>query len=408
MSNEFEKFCSFIEDVSPVDFNKNWSKYSFMAARFVLEPICLGIQSKNYNNLLALAKKQLPALSKELPDDFLNKKILDFAVTAYKNKNINSFNELLDDFSDENLSKRNIILKLYNLEIEDAFYECEKFSLYRPDIFYEKNIKNTIQNIEDNEYLKNCIIDLFEPKKGKQPLTILVLKNITTYKMDEKITKTIIKSSAIDWLYFFGSIINQFDFLSTSVHHAIEAYSIFTQDMTPVVISDPGEFLSHYYIPPLQISQKELEDHKIILSFFSSTDKFEIKLAKAAKWLGKSKFATCIEDSFLYIAIALECLLSYDDKSFIAPSKTNSLAEGLTFLLEDTLDNRLNIYRDIKEMYGKRSSIVHSGSSSVTNEMKERFFNYVFNGLKKAIELKCNGMLTIDDFRKYIENKKFS
>ncbi|MGN1078611.1 MAG: hypothetical protein ACI4TE_00395, partial [Alphaproteobacteria bacterium] len=143
-------------------------------------------------------------------------------------------------------------------------------------------------------------------------------------------------------------------------------------------------------------------------SFFSSTDKFEIKLAKAAKWLGKSKFATCIEDSFLYIAIALECLLSYDDKSFIAPSKTNSLAEGLTFLLEDTLDNRLNIYRDIKEMYGKRSSIVHSGSSSVTNEIKERFFNYVFNGLKKVIELKCNGMLTIDDFRKYIENKKFS
>ena len=111
-----------------------------------------------------------------------------------------------------------------------------------------------------------------------------------------------------------------------------------------------------------------------------SKDRSEIesKLYKSIIWLGESLSNQNIGNSFLQIAIALECLLSYQEKGyFIQPSMTYSLAETAAFLYSMDLNIRKDIFKKIKKYYAKRSSIVHSGQSKVTLHEYYDFFHIV-------------------------------
>lgn len=92
--------------------------------------------------------------------------------------------------------------------------------------------------------------------------------------------------------------------------------------------------------------------------------KLKQKIYKAALWLGKSIQTKDIEDGFLQVAISLECLLSRQEKGyFIHPSITANLAETLSFIIAKKKERRIEIYKKLKQFYGIRSSIVHSGGS---------------------------------------------
>ena len=139
--NDFQKFISYIEAIEPSDF-ENWSKYDFVAIRYIENQTALGINKENYAKLLLFAREKLPKLASSLPEDFLNKKILDFAVKAFNNPKITSLEPLIDEFSSPLLDKYNVVLKLYNFEMETDEFISDEFALLHPNMFYEKYINN--------------------------------------------------------------------------------------------------------------------------------------------------------------------------------------------------------------------------------------------------------------------------
>ena len=402
---DFKRFLSYVETPLKSDLN-NFSKYAFMAARFVGIPTHIAIRNDNLTKLLSLAKSKLPKLVKKLPDEFINKKIEDFVISAYKNPDITSFDNLLNEFSTDVLCERNIVVKLYNFEIEDDFYLNSHFELYSPNQFYKTYIKEL--DISDT-FWKKIVKEIYTPKETKHPYVILVLKNIVVYNDDDDISNSIVKSTLLDFMYLISLIIGDISFLNASIQHSLDGYSVFTKEMFPVKVSEPGDIVLNYYKFPVQISGNDIKQNEDILNIFDYNSELSKRILRALKWLGKSKLASTIEDSFLYIAIAHECILSFNENTYISPSKTHSLAESLTFLIEENTEKRIEIYEDLKQMYSKRSAIVHSGNANLTQELRDRFFRYVLLGTRKIIELnKERGISSINYIEKLIKQKRFS
>ena len=69
-----------------------------------------------------------------------------------------------------------------------------------------------------------------------------------------------------------------------------------------------------------------------------------------------------LNQKFLKLMIALESILIFDENEPI----TNNIAERTAFLLYDTYEERKDIKNKIKNLYSKRSSIVHHGKSSLS------------------------------------------
>jgi hypothetical protein len=91
----------------------------------------------------------------------------------------------------------------------------------------------------------------------------------------------------------------------------------------------------------------------------------ERRLILAAGWVGQSYGDRALPSSFLKAAIALETLFTPQESAIITPSILSSLSESLAMLLADTPDERLEVERQVKRLYEKRSSIAHSGSADV-------------------------------------------
>ena len=127
-------------------------------------------------------------------------------------------------------------------------------------------------------------------------------------------------------------------------------------------------------------------------------------------WLGKSLRNENIGDAFLQETIALECLLTRQEKNYcISPSIGYSLAETLALLVGTTKENRINILKDIKKLYGLRSSIVHSGKSDISINSYYQLFDYIKKGIYIILDLIDEKKLqNIDELYNYIDDIKFS
>ena len=91
----------------------------------------------------------------------------------------------------------------------------------------------------------------------------------------------------------------------------------------------------------------------------------ERRLILAADWIGQSYGDRDLPSSFLKAAIALETLFTPQESAIITPSILSSLSESLAMLLADSHEERLEVEQRVKKLYGKRSSIAHSGSTDV-------------------------------------------
>jgi len=94
-------------------------------------------------------------------------------------------------------------------------------------------------------------------------------------------------------------------------------------------------------------------------------NELERRLMLAADWVGQSYGDRARPSSFLKAAIALETLFTPQESAIITPSILSSLSESLAMLLADLPDERLEVERQVKKLYEKRSSIAHSGSANV-------------------------------------------
>lgn len=99
----------------------------------------------------------------------------------------------------------------------------------------------------------------------------------------------------------------------------------------------------------------------------SSRSELEKRFLRAMHWFGEALVEPDTTDAFLKYCIALEALLGRSDPlSNIA----TPMAEKAAFALGRTVDERILIFNEVKELYGYRSRIVH-GSSDLSDDLPE-------------------------------------
>lgn len=103
----------------------------------------------------------------------------------------------------------------------------------------------------------------------------------------------------------------------------------------------------------------------------------ESKIILSIDWIGQSTNERSSTDAFLKAAIALEVLLTYNDKSPITPSITYRLSENSALILGKKMSDRIKIERKIKSLYSRRSSIVHAGKHSAEEKEIFQMLSYV-------------------------------
>jgi len=93
------------------------------------------------------------------------------------------------------------------------------------------------------------------------------------------------------------------------------------------------------------------------------------RIIRTIDWMGRSQRDVDPQRKFVQLVFAIESLLTYrEDSVLVSPSVAATLSEGFAFLLGEDHDQRLGIYRDINEIYKKRSGLVHGGNKTISSE----------------------------------------
>lgn len=108
--------------------------------------------------------------------------------------------------------------------------------------------------------------------------------------------------------------------------------------------------------------------HKIFLNFLSeisckkNPSKLEKKILRGIELYGISNLTKNHDIRFIMLTSALETLLlSKNDKDYLGLK----LAEKSSYLIENDGEKQLNLFRLVKEMYGKRSGLIHEGNRKI-------------------------------------------
>ncbi len=99
------------------------------------------------------------------------------------------------------------------------------------------------------------------------------------------------------------------------------------------------------------------------------------------RWAGRASVAETLEESFLLFAISLECVVL--PKS--GPELMFRLSQRIAKVLGKTLDERMEIAKRTKKLYGIRSKIVHDGHYEVTEGQRDEMRMYAKNTVLKLL-----------------------
>lgn len=167
-------------------------------------------------------------------------------------------------------------------------------------------------------------------------------------------------------------------------------------------------------INPIYFLDEEVFSHKgnniKIFQYLSTEPKSNIekRIKSAVSWIGQALINSDITEGFLELAIALETLLIFQD-GFISKSITAQLAEFAAFLTETELLKRIEVQKKVKDLYRKRSAIVHSFSTNI----EEKDFQSLLEILKIIIHkyfilIETEKIKEINDINSHIERLRFS
>lgn len=342
---------------------------------------------------------------KDLSENFICKSVQNYLLNVYPNYEIESYNFKIEEINKLKKIKTNVLYQLYNINLDKNELILPSFEMYKPQYFISKY---------PNPLLYSDIHEQNSVNSDNALHVVLILKDIEMYKEDEFSKGIIIEQKVSDFICFLAvalgnkkfaqAITTKFSCISNS-HHLINAdYKILTSSMS---VSESTYINSCCTL----LTDKFSDTHEKLFNLLcSSKTKIEEKIYKSTLWLGKSLITKNLSDSFLQVAIALECLLVRQERGyFIQPSITVTLSETLAFLIGNNADERKTYFKQLKDLYAKRSSIVHSGNTSIDIEVYYEFFNLVKEGIYVMIKLaQENKFTTINEVYDYIESLKFS
>ena len=363
----------------------------------------LAISRENFLLLKQDMKEKITV--KDLSENFICKSVQNYLLNVYPNYEIESYNSKIEEINKLKKIKTNILYQLYNIDLDKNELILPSFEMYKPQYFI---LRHPNPLLYSNINVQNQI------NADNSLQVVLILKDVEMFKEDEFSKNIIIEQNVSDFICFLAvalgnkkfaqAITTKFSCVSNSHHLIDENYRILTYS-TSLRESTYTDNNCMLFTDKFGIFHEKLFNLLVI-----PKTKIEEKIYKSTLWLGKSLITKNLSDSFLQVAIALECLLARQERGyFIQPSITVTLSETLAFLIGNNADERKNYFKQLKDLYAKRSSIVHSGNTSIDIEVYYKFFNLVKEGIYVMIKLvQENKFTTINGIYDYIESLKFS
>ena len=142
-----------------------------------------------------------------------------------------------------------------------------------------------------------------------------------------------------------------------------------------------------------KITIKDSSDINTVLSaFLAMPDKEKARYSRVLSRLSQSKRREQIEDKILDLGIALEMALLDDNKNNQQLSLTFRLRGS--WLISTSDDERLSIYRDLRDIYNYRSQVAHSGmlcgnDAEKINSVRESFSRFSLIAERIVCKLIC-------------------
>jgi len=184
----------------------------------------------------------------------------------------------------------------------------------------------------------------------------------------------------------------------------------------PIVSSDNSQFSIQWLemgpVFPMEISQETIQSLEEIgvLRLGKALEKqacqrseFETVLLRGVHWFANAQLPLEKATQFLSLVTCLESFLCPKDRDPIS----TSVAEGVALVLGENLDNRRRLKRKVKELYGIRSAITHSGLETVLDVDLETLRNIAL-ALTSALIKRADDFSKQQDLLDWIEDKKLS
>lgn len=176
-----------------------------------------------------------------------------------------------------------------------------------------------------------------------------------------------------------------------------------------------GDVLDQSYVIRTSLENIFIDDSRLgndrIWSLFAKSypNDMERRIISAIEWIGKALRDEEPTRAFTQYMFALEALLQYQQKGqFVSPSIAYQMSEFVAFIINNNLDDRLNTEKIIRDLYAKRSAIVHGGSTRVY-EKDIVNAEFILQSIIRVLLLndEFKGINTIQELGEWVKKQKY-
>jgi hypothetical protein len=185
-------------------------------------------------------------------------------------------------------------------------------------------------------------------------------------------------------------------------------------DAASRLITTTGPFRSPYDLHKDILSAASPERIQAFLALltlhgFSPASEFPARLVSGFRWLGQATKPDALAARFAKTAFALESFIGGEatDENLSTRGITATLAERAAFLVSSDSKARLQVDRDIRRHYAKRSGIAHGRASMVTPEDFEEF-GLLVRELGWCLLERQSSFTSIDDLQEWVIQQRYS
>ena len=142
---------------------------------------------------------------------------------------------------------------------------------------------------------------------------------------------------------------------------------------------------------------------ELILKPVSSLTEIEDSILSAVRWFASAANQTEENVSFLHYVICLESLFTSTDKSIPISS---TISDSVAFLCADSKLQRIELKREVKELYDLRSTIAHGGKHTVPAPKLDRVALAAQASIRMVLEHK-DQVKSKSDLAAYIDDLRY-
>lgn len=134
----------------------------------------------------------------------------------------------------------------------------------------------------------------------------------------------------------------------------------------------------------------------------------QARILLAVDWLGQARLERSASNAILKAAIATEILFNLDN-STIAPSINSQIAESMALVVGGDVETRLYILKQMKRLYGLRSSVTHRGKVDVDDYEVHLLMSFASEAVMILLSRKPYRLFEVEaQLKEYLNEMKFS